>query len=71
MLMEKDWFVEMDTVNYETYDTDAEYDDMDGTSAAQKVTTTVCRWYHFALIILGQCVWCNTPAANRECKERQ
>ena len=33
----------MDKVNYETYDTDAEYDDMDGASAAQKVITTVCR----------------------------
>ena len=32
----------MDKVNYETYDTDAVYDDMDGTSAAQKVTSTVC-----------------------------
>ena len=30
----------MDKVNYETYDTDAEYDDMDGTSAAPKVITT-------------------------------
>ena len=43
MLMEKDWYIEMDKVNYETYDTDAVYDDMDGTSPAQKVITTVCR----------------------------
>jgi len=30
----------MDKVNYETYDTDAEYDDMDGTSAAQKANVS-------------------------------
>ena len=40
MLMEKDWCVEMDKVNYETYDTDAVYDDMEGTSAAQEVIAT-------------------------------
>ena len=51
MLMEKDWYIEMDKVNYETYDTDAVYDDMDGTSAAQKVITTVCRWYHFEVYV--------------------
>ena len=33
----------MDKVNYETYETDAVYDDMDGISAVQKVITTVCR----------------------------
>ena len=51
MLMEKDWYIEMDKVNYETYDTDAVYDDMDGTSAAQKVTTTVCHWYYFEVYV--------------------
>ena len=41
----------MDKVNYETYDTDAVYDDMDGTSAAPKVITTVCRRYHFEVYV--------------------
>ena len=32
----------MDKVIYETYDTDAVYDDMEGTSAAQKVNIMFC-----------------------------
>ena len=33
------WIEQMDKVTYETYDTDAVYDDMDGKSTAEEVIT--------------------------------
>ena len=61
----------MDKVNYETYDTDAVYDDMDGKSTAEEVISQNIDCCFVIDEFTGQGPWSKAPAKDRESKWQQ